>query len=70
MVNETDFANYADDDTPYASADTIDDVIKSLEYDYMNFLKWFVDNQMKANSNKSHLITNKQSCMNLGKYRY
>ena len=30
----------------------IDDVIKSLENDYINVFKWFLDNQMKANSNK------------------
>ena len=27
--------------------------------------KWFIDNQMNANSDKCHLITSKQSCMNL-----
>ena len=30
-MNDTDFASYADDNTPYVSADTIDDVFKSLE---------------------------------------
>ena len=45
--------------------DSIDDVIKSLEDDSINLFKWFIDNQMNANSDKCHLITSKQSCMNL-----
>ena len=62
---ETDFASYADDITPYVLGDGIDDVIKSLEDDSINLFKWFPDNQMKANSDQCHLITSRQSCMNL-----
>ena len=61
---QTDFASYADDNAPYALGDRMDD-IKSLEDDSVNWFKWFLDNQMKANSDKCHLITSKQSCMNL-----
>ena len=43
---ETDFASYADDNTPYVSGDSIDDVIKSLEDDSINLFKWFLDNQI------------------------
>ena len=39
--------------------------LNHLRNDYIYIFKWFLDHQMKANSNKSHLITNKQSCMNL-----
>ena len=52
---ETDFTSYADDNTPYALGDSIDDVIKSLQNDSVNLFKWFLDNQMKANSDKRHL---------------
>ena len=31
MMSDTDFASYADDNTPYVSADTIDEVIKRLK---------------------------------------
>ena len=62
---ETDFASYADDNTTYVLGDSIDDVFKSLEDDSINLLKWFLDNQMKAKSDKCHLITSKQNCMNL-----
>ena len=57
---ETDFASYADDNTPYALGDNIDDIIKSLEDDSINLFKWFLDNQMKANCDKCHLITSKK----------
>ena len=60
---ETDFVSYADDNTPYVSGESIDDVIKSLEDEPLNSFKWFLDNQMKANSDQCHLITSKQSCM-------
>ena len=49
----------------YVLGDSIDDVIESLEDDSINLFKWFLDNQMKANSDKFHLITSNQSCMNL-----
>ena len=62
---ETDFASYADDNAAYVSGESIDDVIKSLEDDSINLFKWFLDNQMKANSDKCHLITSTLSCINL-----
>ena len=64
IMCKTDFASYEDDNTPYVSGDGIDDAIKSLG-DFINLLKCLLDNQIKANSDKCHLITSKQSCMNL-----
>ena len=57
--------HYYGDDTPNVWRDSIENVIKSLEDDSINLFKWFLDNQMKANSNKCHLTTNKQNCMDL-----
>ena len=45
--------------------DSIDDVIKSPEDDSIILFKCFLDNQVKANSDKCHIIASKQSCMNL-----
>ena len=59
MMSDTDFASYADDNTPYVSADTIDEVIKRLETASVKLFKWFADNQMKANQDKCHLIVSK-----------
>ena len=65
IMCKTDFASYEDDNTPYVSGQSIDNAIKSLEGDFINLLKCLLDNQIKANSDKCHLITSKQSCMNL-----
>ena len=65
IMCETNFASYANDNTSYVLGDSIDDAIKSLEDDSINLFKWYLDNQMKANSVKCHLITSKQSWMNL-----
>ena len=59
MMSDTDFASYADDNTPYVSADTIDEVIKTLETAFVKLFKWFANNQMKANQDKCHLIVSK-----------
>ena len=61
MMNETGFASYADDNTPYRTANTIDEVIQSLEYDAMMLFQWFSDNQKKANISKCHLSANKKN---------
>ena len=45
---ETDFARYADYNTPNVSGDSIDYRIKSFEDDSINLFKWFLDNQVKA----------------------
>ena len=56
MMSDTDLASYADDDTPYVSADTIDEVIRKLETASVKLFRWFADNQMKANQDKCHVI--------------
>ena len=47
-MNVTGFASHADDNTPYRTANTLDEVIQSLERDSMLLLQWLFDNQMKA----------------------
>ena len=44
IIENTDIAIYADDNTPYISADDIDGVIKSLEEASATLFKWFSDN--------------------------
>ena len=56
IMKETSFASYADDNTPYVTAENLDEVIKSLEKDSIKLFQWFSDNQMKTNYNKSHLL--------------
>ena len=58
-MSDTDFASFVDNNTPYVSADTIDEVIKRLEAASVKLLKWFADDQMKVNQDKCHLIVSK-----------
>ena len=60
IMNETDFASYANDNTPYRTANITDEVIQSLEHDSMMLFEWFSDNQMKANICQRHLIVNQK----------
>ena len=56
IIEDTDIASYADDNTPYFSADNIDGVIKSLKDASDILFKWFSDNLMKINADKCHLL--------------
>ena len=58
IIEDTDIASYADDNTPYVIADNIDGVIKSLEEASEILFKWFNDNLMKINADKCHLLVN------------
>ena len=68
IMKETDYSSYADDNTPYRTAEIIEEVIKLLERDSKMLFRWFSDNQMKANLNKCHLVVNKkyEVVINLG----
>ena len=55
-LNNTEIANYADDTTPYAVSDNIDDLISFLEKSSKDLLKWFDDDLMKSNPDKCHLL--------------
>ena len=61
IMKENDFSSYADDNTPYRTAETIDEAIKLLEHDSTMLFKWFSDNQMKAYINKCHLLVDKKN---------
>ena len=56
VVQNGDFANYADDNTIYDAGDNIDEVILSLQESSKKLFKWFADNQMKTKEDKCHLI--------------
>ena len=49
-------ANYADDNSPFCTAETIPQVINNLEADAKNLLWWIKYNGLKANPDKFHLL--------------
>ena len=52
IVNSTDIANYANDNTPDATANDIDSLIASLEETSKSLFTWFDNNLMKSNADK------------------
>ena len=54
--NSMDIANYADDNTPYATANDIDSLMASLEEASKSLFTWFDNNLMKSNADKCHLL--------------
>ena len=56
IVNNIDFASYADDNTPYATGNCMDDVVLKLENTSKTLFQWFKNNQLNANPEKCHFI--------------
>ena len=57
MISDTDFASYADDNSPYVIGKGIGEVIQLLEHGSFELFQWCNGNQMKANEDKSHFLT-------------
>ena len=56
VLTNVDIANFADDTTPFTSANNIDHLIDSLEKASSSLIKWFKNNLFKANPGKCHLL--------------
>ena len=56
IMNDVEFASYADDNTPFFVGDNLNDVILKLQNGSKTLFKWFHDNQMNANPHKCHFI--------------
>ena len=48
IMDDIDFTSYADDNTPYAIGNHMEDVIFILQNSSKILFQWFVDNQMKV----------------------
>ena len=57
-IQHTDFASYADDNTPYTTGACVNDVIDKLEKTANDMFNWFTENEMKANADNCHFILN------------
>ena len=56
ITNNTNFASYADDNTPYTTDESAEKVIDKLETEAKSLFNWFSDNQMKTDPDKYHLL--------------
>ena len=56
FFQESDLANYADDNTPYACEKDIEAVLIKLEQDSKRLIEWVCYNSLKANPDKFHLL--------------
>ena len=60
IIKATYFTGYADDKTPFVVRDNIADVTRALQEIGENLLNWFLNNEMKLNIDKCHLLLNSQ----------
>ena len=58
FVENSDIASYADDNTPYSTAEQTDVVINNLEKESKMLLQWLKSNYLKANPDKFRLLLN------------
>ena len=56
FLRKTKIANYADDNTVYATDENVEGLLKILQEESMEVLNWFRVNEMKPNDDKCHLI--------------
>ena len=56
LVEETEICNYADDTTMYVYGHKLEHILSSLETDAQTLPKLFLDNSMKLNPEKCHLL--------------
>ena len=61
IMNDVDFASYADDNTPFFVGNDIDEVILKMQNASETLFVWFKDNQMKANPDKCHFMCSSNS---------
>ena len=56
IMNNFDIASYADDNTPYAVGNNIQELIVKLQNASKTLFQWFSDDQMKSNPGKCNFI--------------
>ena len=52
-----DFAEYADDNTPYTCSSNTEEVLENLQGELEQLFQWFSANHLVANEGKCHLLT-------------
>ena len=65
LLHDIEIASYADDTTPYVSANSIEETVSILEDISEKLFQWFTSNQMKANEEKCHLLLSKNGSVSI-----
>ena len=67
---DCDITSYADDNTPYCSSFSLDKAINKLEACTNNLFKWFHESNIKANTDKCHMLVTTYSALsaNIGEF--
>ena len=65
IMENIDIASYADDNTPYTTRNSIEEVIQKLENAAKTLFQWFSDIQMKAKPDKCQFLCNSNSEVSL-----
>ena len=63
--SDIDIADYADDNTPYASSSDLDSVIFNLQKNTKRIFRWFFNNNLISNAEKSHLIVSTKEILKI-----
>ena len=64
IMNNTDFASYADDNAPYTIGHGIEDVIQRHKATLKNLFQWFSNNKMQVDTYKRHFICSSNQITN------
>ena len=64
FIEKIDICNFANDNTIYSFAKSINDVIENFQSDLKIALKWFKDNQMMANPEKFQFMILSKNTIN------
>ena len=57
FIDDSEIANYADDNTPYTIGNDKNEVLEKLKISATKVFQWFSENAMKANTGKCHFIS-------------
>ena len=69
-LNDIDIASYADDDSPYMTADNVDDLITSLGQASIVLFEWFKNSLLKSNAEKCHLLVSTSNRVSINVDRF
>ena len=65
IMENIDISSYADNNSPYTTGNSIEEVIQKLENTAKTLFQWLSDNQMKANPGRFHFLCSSNSEVSL-----